>query len=497
MKTGDWTYGSALEYRSPATKGNTYEDTKESVETINKLWDDIGVTVKRQSVSFDNTDADGHITTTTAFSILENSKSEDADDVYRDLKELLLELGYFAKPEFDALETNVLKWFIPSYNPKYWPMNDTGDYLEYGCFLYPHTEGENINSAVTKHGKKVNYGFAEGCTVIAPGNCEVVEVSGDIIKIKFDSTNQPEINVVNDYVMVIKGINISVGAGAVLSQGDEIGTTGTEKIQVYMKNDRQAIINNVYDYMKPRKGSNKHTNWEYFFFTPYESGHIDIPENGAGMAATFTVDGATEWAVGICQWTIRGDMNLITPFIQELYAKDPEVCKRFAKIKDWDASKITSNYEEVQEAFIETNKEYPDEFLELQWEYALSEKKATIEGKGLEWVFDDDRNGAVAGILMSLINWRPAWEWESVVDESMSDEEVVKQLSAYAVSRSGGSDVSAAWISRWKAQAAIALDIIYEEIDAEEFYRAENGLHKDWTHKGSDVLDDVLRQYGY
>lgn len=56
-----------------------------------------------------------------AFSILESVHTLDAEYVYRDLKEFLIELGYFTKADFESIETNVLDWIIPEYIPTQWP----------------------------------------------------------------------------------------------------------------------------------------------------------------------------------------------------------------------------------------------------------------------------------------------------------------------------------------------------------------------------------------
>ena len=48
-----------------------------------------------------------------AFSMLENTHTQDADYIYRDFKELIVELGYFEKEEFAENVPEVFEWFIP------------------------------------------------------------------------------------------------------------------------------------------------------------------------------------------------------------------------------------------------------------------------------------------------------------------------------------------------------------------------------------------------
>ena len=71
-----------------------------------------------------------------AFSILESSETLDAQYIYRDLKELVIELGYFEREDFDEIEKNVLEWPIPKYIPGEWPARKfEKQVLEYGTLI--------------------------------------------------------------------------------------------------------------------------------------------------------------------------------------------------------------------------------------------------------------------------------------------------------------------------------------------------------------------------
>lgn len=526
-----------MEYLSTTRKKDvSYDEAKERVYDINKVWDAVGVTVKRKPLSFDNKDAEGNVMTTTAFSILQNSKSEDAEVIYRDLKELLIDLGYFSKAEFDALERDVLTWFIPDYKPRTWPQNTLDDSMYHGCMLYPFAEEPDDSNAAsgsgTNGGSTSNTntstgttnvegrsdGFVDGLSVIAPGDCIITEKTNDTIKLKFDATEQPEISAVDGYEMIIKGVkpkdntvvvdehdvesNLSIASAienkTVIPSGTVIAETGTTKIQVVMKTSRGALINNVNDYMSPGIiGSIGDLEWLYFYYIPYESGNIDVLTNGAGQAARFEMDGQTEYAVGICQWTIRGSMDLVKPLLVYLYQTDPSTCAEFGAFQSWSTSQITSNYDQVQEAFHKINERDPERFLQLQMEYALQEKTQTINDKGLGWTFD--RNGVVVGSLMSLINWRPGWAWQDYINESMSDEEIIKTLFARAYSWSTGSDATAAWQSRWESQARVAVDILNGSLKAEDFVRngAQGELSEYANGNNAGYLRETLRSHGW
>lgn len=71
-----------------------------------------------------------------AFAMLENSETLDAQFIYRDLKELVIELGYFEREDFDVIEKKILEWPIPDYIPGEWPDRKIEkQVLEYGTLI--------------------------------------------------------------------------------------------------------------------------------------------------------------------------------------------------------------------------------------------------------------------------------------------------------------------------------------------------------------------------
>lgn len=517
--------GKQLKYLSPAT--HTLEETKKSVERINSLLEYMGVTTLRKEISFDNTVNGGDVTTLTAFSILEGMKTEDAQLIYRDLKEFLIELGYYTKAEFEQLSTNVLTWFIPEYipeNPENWQQNKTEDALLYGAIIYPQEVDEETGEITEK-------GFTEDLEIVAPGNCRIIECTDNSITLEFDGISQPEIGALDRYTMIISGgikvsnsdvitvlnedataevemtIQEAIDGKNIVKMGTGIAYTGTEKIQVILKNNLGGFLSNVEDYMAPNEinyGSIEHSNWQYFYYIPYESGGIANVNNGPGSAVTYTTKDGQEWAVGICQWTIKGKMDNIKPLLVWLYQQDRTLCAELGGFQSWTTGQITSNYSQIQQAFSSINNRDTDKFLSLQMQYALEEKKKIISGQGLDWILDSDRNGVVAGTLMSLINWRPYWPYNEVINDNMSDEEIVKTLMAYAYHRSPGettdSSILSSWIGRWESQAKLAVDIINGRfVDVESFVK--NGASGEASSygggKNKGYLDSTLRKNGW
>lgn len=274
-----------LSYHSPAKY--SFENSKTSVKKINSLLNAMGVVTTRKPISFDNTTSDGEIATLTAFEILEGMHTEAAEDIYKDLKEMLIELGYFTKAEFDQLSTNVLAWFIPEYKPntRLWRQNKEEDALSYGAFIYPASEFEKTednkennseeenNSEQTTNVTKV--GFEPDLDVVAPGNARISTITDKEIKLLFDGISQPEIGALDGYTLDIVGINVDRAATVhvidsegnesevslqeaynsegkyIVKMGEVIGKTGTTKIQVILTNRNKGYIENIEDYMAP------------------------------------------------------------------------------------------------------------------------------------------------------------------------------------------------------------------------------------------------------
>ena len=291
--------GGSLEYISP-TKANTQEEVETRVERINSLLTELGVGQLRKPISFDNTTSGGDVATLTAFSILEGMKTDNAQIVYRDLKEFLIELGYYTKAEFEYLNNNNLEWFIPDYtpaNPEHWRQNDNIDITKYGAMLYPASafakyDNEESNEEASEDNDTADdgedsseqndvtesdsgaKGFDAGLDVIAPGNARILDFSNDgdnpYIVLEFDGITEPQIAMLDRYTMTIKGITIETNLvepgedgkaignisdiiqnKTVIKSGTIIGKTGNVAIQVIMQNSNGAYLSNVEDYMHP------------------------------------------------------------------------------------------------------------------------------------------------------------------------------------------------------------------------------------------------------
>ena len=88
-----------------------------------------------------------------AFSILENSKSEDAEYILRDLKALFVDLGYFTKDDFKADETHVMQWPITGYVNAYWPQRRyEKQQKDHGTLIRSKVSTDNIKEGLNADG---------------------------------------------------------------------------------------------------------------------------------------------------------------------------------------------------------------------------------------------------------------------------------------------------------------------------------------------------------
>ena len=235
-----------------STDSDIVEKSKKSVEKINGMLETMDIVTTRKPISFDNTTANGDVTTLTAFNLLAGMHSESAEYIYKDFKEFLIELGYYTKAEFEYLDTKVLDWFIPDYKPDtneertHWNQVKEEDALKYGAIIYPQKANES--------GDIVQKGFEPDLAVVAPGNAKIIRKEANVIELEFDASNQPEIAIVDKFVMQITGINVttSKGVGDSVDAKEEIGkTTEKQPIQVVMMNRRGGFVSDVQDYMGP------------------------------------------------------------------------------------------------------------------------------------------------------------------------------------------------------------------------------------------------------
>lgn len=192
-----------------------------------------------------------------AFTILENMKTADADMVLRDLKELMIELKYYTRKDFNILNTLVLDWIIPEYKSRNWPIRKTDkqDY-EYGTKI--SLEKEIPDGVILTAEERREYeGFKEGDTVITPGVGNITgsgkdEKTGkDYIEIEF---TQPEL--VAGMTMRISGFNLDLSKAeynddGTLKKETEIGTTANSDMNVILRDSKKAVIEDVESYMNP------------------------------------------------------------------------------------------------------------------------------------------------------------------------------------------------------------------------------------------------------
>lgn len=285
---------------------------------INEELRRAGINAKLQRISFDKN------ASLAAFSILKNVHTYDAEYVYRELKQLLIELDYFSAGDFEVIETNVLDWLIPEYKPYDWPnpkyeIKDT----EYGVYILSKegfkteieankdrtdsedetdndsSNSEDDDSSNSDTTSTSHEGFDEGLDVVAPGTGIIKEKNEHKIIIEFTS---PEI--VKGMIMQIEGFDVDTSildsSSEEIEKGQKIGTTTTLNIRILMKDEKKAIINNVKDYLNvPKQTKNNSKNG---------GGEGAIPLWRTSLSKQEFVDGANNYS-GISGTEFEGKMG--------------------------------------------------------------------------------------------------------------------------------------------------------------------------------------------
>lgn len=195
-----------------------------------------------------------------AFSILENDNSEDAEYILRDLKNLFVDLEYFTKEELRTKDTHIFQWPLSGYFNQYWPQKRfEKQQRDYGTIIRSKVSTDNIRNGNNADGSQrtdtqtqtsiydpnlnpdatvtvadtsdqnqdeeeqneitnptdtIVDGFASGLNVLSPVTGEIIEEGSDYIKIKvLDNTAiseyEPFYNKYEDvctgYIVYIKG----------------------------------------------------------------------------------------------------------------------------------------------------------------------------------------------------------------------------------------------------------------------------------------------------
>ena len=105
-----------------------------------------------------------------AFSILEHETSIDSQLIYRDLKELLVELDYFDYSDFEEDTERLLEWPIPDYQDTAWPDRKMEkQVLEYGTLIASKSAVDAFKAEEAKEAQEEN---AEGQTQETEENTE-------------------------------------------------------------------------------------------------------------------------------------------------------------------------------------------------------------------------------------------------------------------------------------------------------------------------------------
>ena len=217
--------------------------------------------ISKQQVSFATEDEDGNQTFNdaySAFSILENVHSLEAETVYRQFKELLINLEYFSREDFLKPLNQVLLWPVERVGSSTEEYDDNAENVIKGIY-----RNENEYGLFLDNGTAVN----SGDRIIAPGDATVVKVEGDSITFKFKTISDGQAqaleakfgedyssidkNIVLDMEMTIKGINSSVSVGQEVTAGTPIGSATSDDIRIIMYNVDKSYVEDIETYMYP------------------------------------------------------------------------------------------------------------------------------------------------------------------------------------------------------------------------------------------------------
>ena len=159
-------------------KGNISSDEiDKKAKQLNQKLRENGSDVTLQKINFEKKSS------LQAFSILEAMHTEDSEYIYRDLKEFLIELGYFTRADFESIETDVFKWIIQGYNvyKDEWPdLKYEKNNNEYGTYIRSQVSLDEQREKEAKEAKdnKGNTGGKTSYTTTGVGYNRLTTVNG-------------------------------------------------------------------------------------------------------------------------------------------------------------------------------------------------------------------------------------------------------------------------------------------------------------------------------
>ena len=156
-------------------KGNISSDEiDKKAKQLNQKLRENGSDVTLQKINFEKKSS------LQAFSILEAMHTEDSEYIYRDLKEFLIELGYFTRADFESIETDVFKWIIQGYNvyKDEWPdLKYEKNNNEYGTYIRSQVSLDEQREKEAKDNKG-NTGGKTSYTTTGVGYNRLTTVNG-------------------------------------------------------------------------------------------------------------------------------------------------------------------------------------------------------------------------------------------------------------------------------------------------------------------------------
>lgn len=249
-----------------------------------------------------------------AFSILENSKSEDAEYILRDLKALFVDLGYFTKDDFKADETHVMQWPITGYVNAYWPQRRyEKQQKDHGTLIRSKVSTDNIKEGLNADGTErsaddesvqlysPNLDPNSTSSASSSGVPDLDDADADVDADADDENVSPPTDTVRDGFEADLNV-VSPVTGEVLEEGTDADGLGYIKIKVLdtssipeyaeFYEEYRDVCTGYIMYIKgfksePVSSSSesqylkvKHTG-KYFIENGYADDYIDLEKNGA------------------------------------------------------------------------------------------------------------------------------------------------------------------------------------------------------------------------
>ena len=251
-----------------------------------------------------------------AFSMLENTHTLDSDYIYRDFKELIVELGYFSKEELTDETPRLLQWLVPDTGSFGFPKRGL-DKVENDFGTLIHSKGDldslekdKLTELIKQEEEAVKNGTSDSKYVTGENKLEGYE-EDEKLSVSKEKINNKPVGGINDFTS-FSSANLK-----------EVGSSDTTIPEVYSVPHAEPMRRNIQHVAVPEKEEEGYQdiiedgNVEYIHYLQYKGTYKDNRYRGEGHTIASDGCGPTSVATLLSGYGIEATPADVAGWAQE------------------------------------------------------------------------------------------------------------------------------------------------------------------------------------